>query len=86
MKHCPDDITSILTILTAAATKNDFALAGVLMKPPTDDDRGAIFCIGNVTELKDGSKFAALLRAYADFIDDGAIRGTIHREIVPPIQ
>jgi hypothetical protein len=67
----PPDLQEAVELLTRVATKQEFAFAGMMLRidPPM------VTAIGNVKER--GHEFAALLRGFADIMDEAATKNSI---------
>jgi hypothetical protein len=71
----PDDLLQAYTIFTTLATKHGFAYAGMMV----GSDPPSLVAIGNVTE--EGHELAALLRQYADLLEEKTDKGMLERPL-----
>jgi hypothetical protein len=70
-KMMPDDLRQAYETFTLLAIKHNIVFAGMAMS----NDMPAMWAIGNVTEK--GHDFAALLRRYADIMDEKTDAGKV---------
>lgn len=78
MKELPDDLLIAYQQFTMLATLHGFAYAGMM----TGKNPPSLVAIGNVTQS--GNELAALLRDYADVIEEKTAAGLLEKPFSKP--